>query len=55
MVIDPKRTPKRCHFADILNCLGIPTLWSHKAFAKLTPEERNRITADNKMWLVCCI
>jgi hypothetical protein len=54
-VADSRRMPGKCCFAEILGCPGTHTLWSCKAFAKLAPEDRDRIILDNKMCAFCLL
>ncbi len=44
-----KKVSKKCHFADILSCLGSHSSLRCKIFAKLPPEERDQISLDNEM------
>jgi hypothetical protein len=54
-VIDPKSMPRKCRFADILNCPGAHPPWSCEVSTKLVPEERNRIILDNEICSFCLL
>jgi hypothetical protein len=55
VVADTKKAPKKCRFADLLNCLEFHTLCSCKIFAKLATAERDRIMLDNKVRFILSV
>jgi hypothetical protein len=53
--VPPGRLPKRCKFADVLNCASLHPPWRCGAFGDKKPEERAKIIEDNKLCPICLL
>jgi hypothetical protein len=49
------RPPKKCKFADVLNCTGLHPPWRCGAFGDKKPEDQTRIIKDNKLCPFCLL
>ncbi len=47
--------PRKCKFAEILDCTGLHPPWQCGAFESKKPEERAKIIKDNKLCSFCLL
>jgi hypothetical protein len=51
----PKRSPKKCLFAETQGCSGTHPSWKCRAFDNIAPKDRERINKDNKACSFCLL